>query len=132
MDHGMHRLRSPGGTHARAVREPRRERDDQAVFARLAPIFMVGLRPVPEPGPASERAAVHPPPRSLGLDPLRIGQPIPLDARSADVVLQEFIKRLGEGSSSNSVANARLSAPTLIHSLQLARPVGWRPTYEND
>jgi hypothetical protein len=66
--------------------DPGRERDDHVVVARLAPILVFGLRPVPEPRPPSERAAIHSPPVGLGLDPLRIGQPIPLDARSAEIV----------------------------------------------
>jgi hypothetical protein len=97
--------RLPVHTHGQSG-DTRRERDDSVVAAPLGPIFMFGPRPVSEPRPALECLAVHLPPGDLGLDPLPIGQPTPLDARSAEVFLQRFIMRLGEGSSSNIMTNA--------------------------
>jgi hypothetical protein len=73
-------------------RNPGRKRDDEEVVARLTLVFVLGPRPVSEPWPASECPAVHPPPGRLGIDPRRISQLIPLDTRSAEAVLQRFIK----------------------------------------
>ncbi len=78
------------------------------MIARLAPILMIGLRPVPQPGlatgmapaPGLERTAIHPPPAGLGVNSLRIGQPAPVDTGPAEAIPQGFIERLGEGKAS--------------------------------
>ena len=90
------------------------------MVARLGLIFMFGPRPASEPWPASERLAVHPPPGHLGLDPLPIGQLSPLDARTAEDVLQGFIKRIGEGRSSNSVVKVHLTVSTIDLSFHIS------------
>ncbi len=96
---------------------PGRERDDQIMVARLTPVFVIGPRPVPQPRPAAKRLGVDAPPRRLGLEPRRFGQPLPLNSGAAEVALQFLINRLGEGISSTRWLTTSLAT----------RPVATKP-----
>ncbi len=92
------------GAHAAAKymhRKPsdaRRERHYQVMVARLTLVLIVGLRPMPEARPTSERLAIYLSPGVLGRRVRRLVELIPFDPGLAEVFLQLDIAVSGQDS----------------------------------